>query len=158
MRHGPTAGYPVIGAEVCLDGGDYNMLTSTEEHFRLAGSTAVRNALEQSGTYLLEPWCRVDIWSPCELGAVLADISANRGRVLGLEVEGRDTHIQAFCPYRELRTFASRLEGITFGRGRFTYSISHYDRLPANQVADVVRSSPFRRATVFDSAPHRSSK
>ena len=83
---------------------------------------------------------------------------ANGVWVLGLEVEGRDTHIQAYYPYRELRTFASRLEGITFGRGRFTYTISHYDRLPANQIADVVRSSPFRRESDSHLQPSARSK
>ena len=144
MRHGPTAGYPVIGAQVSLAGGDYNILQSTDEHLRRAGTKAVKNALELSGTHLLEPWCRVDIWSPCELGAVLGDVSSNRGRVLGLEVEGRNTHIQASYPYRELRTFATRLNSITFGRGRFSFRISHYERLPADQVQEVIRKSPFR--------------
>jgi elongation factor G len=144
MRHGPTAGYPVIGAAVSLSGGDYNMLQSTEDHFRLAGTNAVKNALEQSGTFLLEPWCRVDILTPCELGNVLSDISSNRGRVLGLEVEGKNTHVQASYPYRELRTFASRLNSLTYGRGKFTYGVSHYERLPSDQVAEVIKCSPFR--------------
>lgn len=144
MRHGPTAGYPVIGAQVSLEGGDYNILQSTDEHLRQASTKAVQNALVLSGTHLMEPWCRVEIWSPCELGAVLADISSNRGRVLGLEVEGRDTHVQASYPYRELRTFSSRLNSLTAGRGRFSYAVSHYDRLPADQVQDVISKSPFR--------------
>jgi elongation factor G len=158
MRHGPTAGYPVIGAQISLLGGDYNILQSTDDHLRQAGTKAVKNALELSGTFLLEPWCRVDIWSPCELGAVLADVSSNRGRVLGLEVEGRDTHIQASYPYRELRTLATRLNSMTYGRGRFSYTISHYERLPQDQVQEVIRKSPFRVENSAGSFGLRSAK
>jgi elongation factor G len=158
MRHGPTAGYPVIGAQVSLEGGDYNILSSTDEHLQHASTKAVQNALTLSGTYLLEPWCRVDIWSPCELGAVLSDVSSNRGRVLGLEVEGKDTHIQASYPYRELRTFANRLNSLTGGRGRFSYSVSHYDRLPADQVQEVINRSPFRMQGAEGSSNARGAK
>ncbi len=87
----------------------------------------------------------MDIWSPCELGEILSDISANRGRILGLEVDGKVTHIEASCPYREFRTFGGRLKSVTNGRGKFTYRISHYARVPTDQIPNVIQESPFRK-------------
>ena len=154
MRHGPTAGYPVVGAQLHLTGGDYDILQSTDDHFRLAGEKAVRTALERSGTRLLEPWWEVEVSSPQgSLGDLISDISAHRGRILGMEVEGGLARLTAHSPYRELRTFAARLQTLTGGRGRFHTRMSHYEVLPDNLLREAIEASPHRR-TAERGAPH----
>ncbi|MBN2799402.1 MAG: hypothetical protein JXX28_09670 [Deltaproteobacteria bacterium] len=146
MRHGPTAGYPVVGADVRLTGGGYNILFSTEEHFKAAGERAAKTALQQSGTRLMEPWCEVEIQTPAdEVGGVLNAISSNRGRILGMEVDGRVALIKASAPFREMRTFAPRLSSLTGGRGTFTQRTSHYEDLPSNLWTEAIDASPFRK-------------
>lgn len=138
LGQGPTAGYPVVGVEAELTGGDYDILQSTEDHLRLAGERATRAALQRAGTCLLEPWSEVVVCVPqAVLGDLISDIAANRGRIVGMEVEGAEAKLVASCPHRELRTFASRLEGITGGRGRFSLRDRHYERLPSELVAEV---------------------
>jgi len=147
LRHGPTAGYPVVGVEMRLTGGDYNILQSTDDHFRLAGQKATRLALQRAGTTLLEPWVEMEVDAPQEvLGNLLSDISAHRGRIVGMEVAGKNAQVVAQCPYREVRTFGARLDGLSGGRGRFQTRRSHYEPLPGHLVAEAIAASPFRGA------------
>jgi elongation factor G len=145
MSRGPTAGYPVVGAEVCLKGGEYDILQSTDDHFRLAGAKALREALRRSGTRLLEPWNTLEVVCPADaLGPLLAEISIRRGRVKGMEVLGRAAHVQASMPFREIRTFGASLQSITNGKGTFDRAHEAYQPLPDSLVDEAVKSSPFR--------------
>ncbi len=146
LRHGPTAGFPVMGAELALTGGAYDLLQSTEEHFRMAGQRAARAALERAGTRVLEPWWEVEVTAPARaLGDLLSDISAQRGRVLSTEVNGEIAVVVAHCPYRELRTFGTRLQRLSHGRARYLARESHYEPVPASHLGDVVAGSPHAR-------------
>lgn len=147
MNHGPTAGYPVIGAYLALVGGAYDILESTPEQFKLAGEKAALVALSRAGTRLLEPWWRVDVYVPSgDVGAVISEISSNRGRIIGLDAVGAQTCICVNYPYRELRTFSARLLGASAGRGRFYGEPSHYEPLPEALYHEVVACSPFQAA------------
>jgi elongation factor G len=131
---------------VRLTGGEYDILFSTEEHFRLAGAAAFRCAMERAGSRLLEPWCEVEVDVPAdEVGPTLSALTNRRGRILGLEMHGRGVAtVRASVPHRELRTFAPRLMALTAGRGRFVRRGTHYEALPASLAAEAIRSSPFR--------------
>lgn len=149
--HGPTAGYPVVGVEVTLVGGEYDILQSTDDHFRRAGENALRIALQRAGTRLLEPWSHVEVEAPqAAVGDLLSDIASHRGRVLGMDTVGDGNgravvRIEAVCPVRELRTFGARLQAHTAGRGRFVSRHSHYEPLPAHLEHEAIAASPFRR-------------
>jgi elongation factor G len=141
---GPLGKYPVTGFAVRVEDGEYDMFASTEEHLALAAQRAVEAALAQAGTLLLEPWWRIHVHVPADMiGALLAEIGVRRGRVGGLEVDGREAIVSADCPYRELRSFGPRLLALTAGRGRFTGRLVRYDVLPAAFVREAVATSPF---------------
>jgi elongation factor G len=143
LSRGPTAGHPVTGVIVRLVGGAYDLLVSTEEHFRVAGEMAARAALERAGSRLLEPWSEVDLTVPSDtLGALLSDVGAHRGRVLGVEVAGTEARMRVRTPDDELRTFARRLKHLTAGRGRFrSWGIGH-ELLPPQLAPAVIAASP----------------
>jgi len=144
LRSGPLAGYPVVGVAVTCTNGEYDIFMSTEDHFELAGATAVKAALAKSGSRLLEPWSVVEIMVPAdEVGHTLNDIAAHRGRILGMEVRGTSATVRAHCPDRELRGFAPRLQSLTGGRGAFTHTHSHYGWLPAQFTREAIDASPF---------------
>lgn len=143
-QHGPLGGYAVAGLRVRVEDGEYDMFVTTDEHMALAAELATRDALARVGSVLLEPWWRIEVHVPADLiGGLYAEIGSHRGRVGGLEVDGREAIVSADCPYRELRTFGPRLLAITAGRGRFTGRLVRYDTLPASFVRDAVSSSPF---------------
>ena len=148
LQRGPTAGYPVVGVEVRLTGGDYDILQSTDQHFHAAGDKAARAALQRAGTVILEPWCDIEVDAPHGvLGSVISDIAAHRGRIVGMVVSGATAHLQARCPYRELRGFPSRLEDLSAGRGRLrvTSTSPSYAPLPADLVPEAIETSRYRR-------------
>lgn len=141
-RSGPLAGFPVIGARVtCVDGA-YDMLVSNEEHFQKAGAAAMRAALEQAGTRLLEPWLEVQVHGPADaVGALIQDLNAQRGRIQDVNVTDHAC-VQALLPEREASTLASRVSALTGGRGWFTSRHSHYDVLPETLIGEALRTSP----------------
>ena len=67
MQQGAVAGYPVKGVRVRLFDGSYHTVDSSEMAFKLAGSLAMRQALEQAGAVLLEPIMLVDLLGPGRL-------------------------------------------------------------------------------------------
>lgn len=143
-EHGPLAGYPVSCVRIALLGGDYDILQSTPEHFRLAGRAAVERALASAGTRLQEPWWQVDVYVPSTtVGEAITEIAGRRGRVLGMDVLGTETRIVASMPYREMRTFGRGLQGASHGRGRFFGDFSHFEAAPDHLVPEAIASSPF---------------
>ena len=48
MQHGAVAGFPVRGVRVRLFDGSYHSVDSSEMAFKMAGSQAMRQALEQA--------------------------------------------------------------------------------------------------------------
>src|SRR4051794_25547256 len=52
MQHGTVAGYPVKGVRVRLHDGSYHSVDSSEMAFKMAGSIAMKQALEQAGAVL----------------------------------------------------------------------------------------------------------
>ncbi len=124
-------GRPVAGAVFRVVGGEYDILESTDAQLHEAGRIAAQAALARAGTRLLEPWVEVVVWVvPDAAGETLAELAARRGRILGLEVAGVDAAIHAVVPYRELRSFAPRLQSLTGGRGRFLADAWRWEPLP----------------------------
>ena len=86
MQHGAVAGFPVKGVRVRLFDGSYHTVDSSEMAFKMAGSIAMSEALEQAGAVLLEPIMLVTLSVPEEaVGDVIGDLNSRRGRPQGME-------------------------------------------------------------------------
>src|ERR671937_370689 len=86
MEQGAVAGYPVKGVRVRLFDGSYHSVDSSEMAFKLAGSLAMKQALEHAAPVLLEPIMLVTASVPDDaVGDVMGDLSSRRGRPLGTE-------------------------------------------------------------------------
>jgi len=145
MIRGPTGGYPVTGLRVKCTGGDYDLMATSEEHFRMAALRGLRLAMLEGGSRILEPWRSTEITVPQQsVGAVLADVTSRRGRITGLEMSGLLAIIRADCPVRELRSLAPRLSALTGGRGWFVTRGTRYQELPEEFVSEVIAASPGR--------------
>ncbi len=80
----------------------------------------------------------VEITTPDEfMGDIMGDLNSRRGRVLGMDTDGKYQVIKAQVPMAEFLTYAPDLRSMTGGRGIFSMTFSHYDEVPA-QVADKV--------------------
>src|SRR5690606_26047649 len=106
---------------------------SNEMAFRTAGRAAFQEAIAKAGPVVLEPISIVEVVTPADqLGDVMGDLNARRGRVLGTaQAETGEQVISALVPQSSLRRYATDLRSLTGGRGRFSAQHDHYDVLPA---------------------------
>jgi elongation factor G len=143
MQHGVVAGFPVKGVKVRVFDGQYHSVDSSEMAFKLAGSLAMKQALEAADAYLLEPIMQVTVSVPDEnVGDVIGDLNSRRGRPLGMEPVGGMTEIKAEVPMAEMLNYAPDLRSITGGQGEYTMEFLRYEEIPghlAQKVAEGAR-------------------
>jgi elongation factor G len=139
MEHGVLAGYPVKDLRVTLFDGSFHTVDSSELAFKLAGSIAMKQALEQANPVLLEPIMLVTLSVPEDtVGDVIGDLNARRGRPQGMERTGAMSEIKAELPMAELLGYAPDLRSITGGQGDYTMEFLRYEEVPAHLVAKVL--------------------
>jgi elongation factor G len=139
MQQGAVAGYPVKGVRVRLFDGSYHTVDSSEMAFKLAGSLAMKQALEQAGAVLLEPIMLVTASVPDEsVCDVMGDLSSRRGRPLGTETVAGMTEVKAEVPMAEMLAYAPDLRSITGGQGEYTLEFLRYEEVPAHLAQKVV--------------------
>ena len=139
MDGGIVAGYPVKGVRVRLYDGQYHTVDSSEMAFKVAGSLAMKQALEQADPVLLEPIMTVTVSVPEEsVGDVIGDLNSRRGRPLGMEPVGPMTEVKAEVPMSEMLAYAPDLRSITGGQGEFAMEFARYEEVPGHLAQKVI--------------------
>jgi len=139
MLEGAVAGYPIVDLRVKLVDGSYHDVDSSDMAFQIAGSMAIRKAVQGAGPVLLEPVMSVDIVVPEEhLGAISGDINSRRGRIMGMDVKGSQQVLKANVPLSEMFTYANDLRSLTGGRGSYTMRYSHYEEVPFKVASGII--------------------
>jgi len=134
MHEGVIAGYPIVDLRVTLFDGSYHTVDSSEMAFKIAGSMAIKKAVQEAKPILLEPIMKTEVTTPDEsLGAVIGDLNSKRGKVQGVEPQaGGNQKITALVPMSEMLTYANQLHSLTSGRGLYSMEFSHYEEVPAH--------------------------
>ncbi|HEY8626009.1 MAG TPA: elongation factor G [Solirubrobacteraceae bacterium] len=150
MTEGVVAGFPVKDVRVRLYDGSYHTVDSSEMAFKVAGSLAMRQALEQATPVLLEPMMLATISAPEDsVGDVIGDLNSRRGRPLGMEPTGGGmTEVKAEVPMSELLSYAPDLRSITGGQGEFTMEFLRYEEVPTHLASKVVDEARAEREAV----------
>jgi elongation factor G len=139
MEHGVVAGYPVKDVRVTLYDGSYHQVDSSEMAFKVAGSQAMRQALEAASPVLLEPIMTVTVAVPEDsVGDVIGDLNSRRGRPLGMEPAGSMTEVKAEVPMAVMLSYAPDLRAITGGQGEYTMELARYEEVPGHLAQKVV--------------------
>ncbi|AMO63750.1 translation elongation factor 2 (EF-2/EF-G) [Mycolicibacterium phlei] len=140
MEKGVAAGYPVVDIRVTLVDGKAHSVDSSDFAFQTAGALALRDAAAAATISLLEPVDEVTVLVPEDfVGAVMGDLAARRGRVLGTDmVDGGRTAIRAEIPQVELTRYAIDLRSLAHGAGTFTRRFARYDPMPDHAAAKVL--------------------
>ncbi|MDQ7819646.1 MAG: elongation factor G [Armatimonadota bacterium] len=148
LEEGVLAGYPVVDVRVTLVDGKYHEVDSSDIAFQIAGSLAFKDAATQAGLVLLEPIMTLEVRVPEEqMGDVIGDLNAKRGRILGMEPQGDGTTVvRAQVPQAEVLRYASDLRSMTGGRGTFTMTFSHYEEVPPHVAERVIAEARQQRA------------
>ncbi|HET6455515.1 MAG TPA: elongation factor G [Armatimonadota bacterium] len=140
MDSGVLAGYPVVDVRVTLVNGSYHEVDSSEMAFKIAGSMAVKNAMQKAGTVLMEPIMAVEVVTPESfLGEVVGDLNSRRGHILGMEPGPGGTQvIKANVPLAEMFGYATSLRSETQGRAVYTMEPARYERVPDSLAEELV--------------------
>jgi elongation factor G len=141
MHHGILAGFPVVDCRVAVYDGSYHSVDSSEMAFKIAASMGFKKALETAHAVLLEPIMTVEVEAPADnIGGVIGDLNARRGRILHVEAKDHTELITALVPMAELLTYATALNSFTAGRGSYAMEFARYDEVPRELVIRIVES------------------
>lgn len=142
MEMGILAGYPIVDVRVSLVDGKTHPVDSKDIAFQIAGREAFKLAFEKAGPILLEPIVDLRVTVPEKnTGDVMGDISSRRGKISGIEPEGRYQTIVAKVPEAEIQNYSQALRSLTQGRGFYTKSFSHYEPVPAELAKKIIEMS-----------------
>jgi elongation factor G len=124
---------------VRLYDGSYHTVDSSEMAFKIAGSMAFKQAMEDADPVLLEPIMLLTVSVPEDaVGDVVGDLNSRRGRPLGMEGKGSATEIKAEVPMAEILDYAPDLRAITGGRGDYTMEFARHEEIPAHLAQRVI--------------------
>lgn len=145
---GVLAGYPAVDFSCAIFDGSYHDVDSSEMAFKIAASMAFKKAFTEAAPVLQEPIMNVEVTVPEEcLGDVMGDFNSRRGRIAGIDSNGKLQVVKAQCPLSELFRYAIILRSMTSGRGNFTMEFSHYEEVPAETAKKVIAAAAAERKT-----------
>lgn len=138
MEKGVLAGYPVVDTRVTLYDGSYHPVDSSEMAFKIAASMAFKKGFMDAKPILLEPILQVEVKVPEEfMGDIIGDLNKKRGKILGMEPDGKNQIVRALAPQAELTKYAIDLRSMTQGRADFEITFDHYEEVPS-QLAEAI--------------------
>jgi elongation factor G len=139
IQTGTLAGYPIVDMKVRFFDGKSHDVDSSEMAFKIAASMCLKKAIHEASPILLEPIMKLQIIVPEEvMGDVMGDLNGRRGRVLGMDSQGKYQVIIAQAPMAEVLKYALDLNAMTGGRGTFSMEQSHYEEVPAQLAEKVI--------------------
>jgi elongation factor G len=131
MTDGVLAGFRVMDVRVTIFDGSYHAVDSSDNAFKVAGSLGFKAAVLKAKPVILEPIMNTEVLVPGDfMGDVMGDLSARRGKILGMEQEDNQQKIKAQVPVAELHRYSTSLRSMTQGRGTYRQSFSHYEEVP----------------------------
>ncbi|MGA2174250.1 MAG: elongation factor G [Verrucomicrobiota bacterium] len=146
-REGILAGYKVVDVKIDFYDGKMHPVDSKDIAFQIAGYFAFKESFLKGRPCLLEPIYHIEVRIPEDcLGKVMGDISSRRGRILGIDAEGKFQVIRAQVPARELYKYSSVIRSLTGGRGLHSERLDHYSEMPRELEQKVIEEAKKRKA------------
>ncbi|MBK5252374.1 MAG: elongation factor G [Peptostreptococcaceae bacterium] len=139
LKAGVLGGYEVVDVKVELYDGSYHEVDSSEMAFKIAGSMALKEALKQAGSTLLEPYMKVEVTTPEEyLGDVMGDLNSRRGKLEGMEMRAGVQVINAHVPLSAMFGYSTDLRSKSQGRANYSMEFSHFEAVPKSMMEKVL--------------------
>ena len=127
LAEGPQ-GFPVVGLIVALTDGETHAVDSSEMAFQRAAAEALKAALAQTGTTLLEPVMALVVDTPAaNVGDVVGDLQRRSGRVLSIEDKGGRSDVTARAPLAQLSGYTTTLRSLSQGRASASMVFDGYE-------------------------------
>jgi elongation factor G len=143
LAKGGLAGSQVVDVKVTLYFGSYHDVDSSDLAFKIAGLMAFKEAFLEAKPVLLEPICNIEVTVPDEYtGDVMGDLSSRRGKIAGMEPDGRKNQIvRAAVPQAELYQYSVDLRSMTQGQGVYAVEFARYEEVPHESAQKVIEAA-----------------
>ncbi len=140
INNGAIGGYPVVDVRASLYDGSYHDVDSSEVAFKVAATMAFKSGMKQASPVLLEPIMKVEVETPEDyMGDVMGDLNSRRGRILGMDEQGKTQIIKAEVPLGEmLGGYSTTLRSLTKGRASYSMEFECYREMPKNVEEEVL--------------------
>jgi elongation factor G len=139
MQRGILAGYPITDVRVILLDGSYHEVDSSDMAFKIAASIGFKDLASKAKPVILEPIMSLEVVLPEEfLGEVIGDLSARRGKIIGVEVLKGIQNVRAEAPLAEMFGYATDLRSVTQGRATYTMQFARYSLVPSAIIDAVI--------------------
>ena len=140
-KAGILAGFPVVGIYANVYDGSYHEVDSNEMAFHIAGSMAMKEAMQKADPVLLEPIMKVEVTMPEEyMGDVIGSLNAKRGQIQSMDDLGGGKIVRALVPLAEMFGYSTELRSATQGRGNYSMFFEKYEQAPKSVQDKVINA------------------
>ena len=130
-KSGGRTGYPLVDLKVTLVDGATHDVDSNELAFRFAAGDALRKAVQEAGSVLLEPIMKIEIVTPEDyLGNITADLSSRRALIDHTSNRGKLMVIDARAPLEKMFGYSTAVRSLSQGRAGYTMEPLEYAAAP----------------------------
>ncbi len=147
-QSGPLCGEPLRGVKVKLIGAQLNYDRAQGGYTQImpAVRKAILGSFLTADPILLEPVYRIQISIPAEqIGDIIGLIIKRRGKVSSITHRGILSVIDGFIPVAESFSLADELRSASSGRAFWQSRFSHWEKIPKDRMAEVIRSVRHRK-------------
>jgi elongation factor G len=142
LTSGPLIGFPIVDIKVTMTGGSYHDVDSSEMAFKIAGSMAIKEAVQKGAPSILEPIMRVEVVTPEEyMGSIIGDLNGRRGQIQGMEDRGNAKIVKAHVPLSAMFGYATDMRSMTQGRASYSMFFDHYSEVPRSIMDDLIKKN-----------------
>jgi elongation factor G len=129
LESGILLGYPVVDVKAVLSAVGNQEIVGTDLAYTVAASMAVRQALSQGNSFLLDPIMDVEVIVPEDfMGDVIGDLNSRGGKIESIQPRLGAQIIKATVPLAKMFGYSTSLRSATQGRGTFSMQFYRFDR------------------------------
>src|SRR3954470_11844763 len=134
-KSGGRTGYPLVDLKVTVVDGDTHDVDSNELAFRFAASDALRRAVQEAGSVLLEPIMKLEVVTPEDyLGNITADLSSRRALIDRTFTRGKLRVIEARAPLEKMFGYSTAVRSLSQGRASYSMEPLEYAAAPESML------------------------
>ena len=130
-KSGGRTPYPLVDLKVTITDGETHDVDSNDLAFRFAASDALRKAVSEAGSVLLEPIMKVEVVTPDDyLGDVMADLLSRRSQIDKMSERGKLKVIDARAPLEKMFGYSTAVRSLSQGRASYSMEPLEYAAAP----------------------------
>ncbi len=130
-KSGGRTGFPLVDLKVTLVDGEVHDVDSNDLAFRFAASDALRKAVHEAGSVLLEPIMKIEVVTPDDyLGDIMADLLSRRSQIDRMGERGKLKVIDARAPLEKMFGYSTAVRSLSQGRAGYSMEPLEYAAAP----------------------------